>query len=115
MKMNQMISAAVILVIGILIGGVGVYEHYKVGDLENQIAVRKDDNDAAKDIEDETKTQKSDKTVKVIITKYVKQPAKKCKELNDEEIEAMCTTRYMPDDILQSFRQQADRAWGRFN
>ena len=113
--MNQLIGAGVILAAGILIGGFGVYNHYKVGDLEDQIETRQQDNEAAKDIEEETKEQKSDTTVAETVTKYVTLPAKECKELTDEEIDTMCTTRYVPADILQSFRQQADRAWRRFN
>lgn len=115
MNIPPVIGLVITLSIGIVIGSFATYQYYTKSDLEDQIEVRQDDNEQAKVIEKETVNEKSDETLKVTVKKHVDKPVKECKELSDEEIESMCTSRYMPDDILRDFRYKANRAWRRFN
>lgn len=111
----SIIRPAIFLLIGIVIGGLITYQYLDKQGMINEIQVRKDDNKESKIIEKETVKQKADTTLKTTVVGHTAKPAKKCKELTDEEINSMCTGRYMPSDILRDFRKKIDRARRRLN
>ena len=75
--------------------------------------VRDADNKQGKAIDTATKGQLENKALKKTILKYKKRAAIKCPGMTDEEIDSACVSRYAPSDIVQSIRDQINRARGR--
>lgn len=106
-------ALALVLFIGIIVGGFVTYQHYSKEIALGQAELREADNKEAKKIEKVTKEHKADTTLKDTVAKHTSKPEVTCPEVTDEEIESMCADRYVPDDIVQSLRYEIERAWGR--
>ncbi len=76
----------------------------------------KKENMLAVEIKADTIEAKKTNAVAKLATKWRdRKPVIITQELTEDEIDTICANRYVPDDLMQSIRTEASRAWSRFN
>lgn len=109
------IGLLIALGVGIVTGGTGTHFYHEKQLAEaNARQLQKDDRTAAK-ISRKTEKAKRDNEVAETIIEYRDKIVEVPLELTKDEIHNICINLYLPDDIMQSIRSEARKAWKRIN
>lgn len=116
MNIPPVVGLVISLSLGIVIGSFSTYQYMDKAQVEADAGQVKKDNKVAADIDAVTVEAKKTNTVAKTITKWRDRPPVIIpQELTDDEINTICNNHFAPDDVVQSLRSEATRAWARFN